>query len=63
VVSKLLDAVDVNSPQDGKSILFGDFSVGYELVRIGPLTVIRDQVTTKGKTKLYFAQREAVWSK
>jgi HK97 family phage major capsid protein len=57
VVSELLDAVDVNSPQDGKPILFGDFNVGYELVRIGPLTVIRDQVTTKGKTKLYFAQR------
>ena len=46
-----------SSPALGHAIVFGDFDVGYELVRIGDMTLIRDNVTVKGKTKLYFAQR------
>lgn len=39
------------------SILCGDFMQGYELVRIGGLTIIRDQVTVPGKTKFYISAR------
>ena len=39
------------------SILCGDFRAGYELVRIGGLSIVRDEVTTPGKIKLYMPQR------
>jgi HK97 family phage major capsid protein len=45
-----------SSPQ-GYPILCGDFSAGYELIEIGPMSVIVDQVTTKGKTLIYLYQR------
>jgi HK97 family phage major capsid protein len=38
-------------------ILCGDFDAGYELVRIGGMVLVRDDVTTPGKIKLYIAQR------
>jgi HK97 family phage major capsid protein len=41
----------------GDPILCGDFDAGYELVRIGGMVLIRDDVTTPGKIKLYVAQR------
>ena len=44
------------SPQ-GYPILCGDFSVGYELVQLGGMQLIPDQVTTKGVTKFYISQR------
>jgi HK97 family phage major capsid protein len=44
------------SPQ-GYPILCGDFSVGYELVQLGGMQMIPDQVTTKGSTKFYISQR------
>jgi HK97 family phage major capsid protein len=44
------------SPQ-GYPILCGDFQVGYELVQLGGMQLIPDQVTTKGSTKFYISQR------
>lgn len=38
-------------------IMCGDFDVGYELVRIGPMTLIRDDISVKGKVSFYTAQR------
>jgi len=57
VISEELANVSTDSPDRGLPVLFGDFNVGYELVRIGDLSVVRDEVTEKGKVKLYFAQR------
>jgi HK97 family phage major capsid protein len=45
-----------NSPVSD-AILCGDFMQGYELTRIGRMAVIRDQVTTPGKTRFYTAAR------
>lgn len=42
------------------SILVGDFTSAFELVRVGQgsgFTLIRDQVTVKGQTKFYIASR------
>ncbi len=42
------------------SILVGDFTAAFELVRIGAgsgFTLIRDEVTVKGQTKFYIAAR------
>jgi len=39
------------------SIMCGDFLAGYELIRIGQLAVIRDPITTPGKTKFYISMR------
>ena len=39
------------------SIAYGDWDSGYELVRVGPMTIIRDDITTPEKIKLYTAQR------
>ncbi len=39
------------------SILCGDFRAAYELVRIGGLSIVRDEVTVPGKIKLYISQR------
>ena len=42
------------------SMLVGDFTAAFELVRIGQgsgFTLIRDEVTTKGQTKFYIAAR------
>lgn len=38
-------------------IMCGDFDVGYELVRVGPMTMIRDDISVKGKVSFYTAQR------
>lgn len=51
-------------PAEGESpanfpIAFGDFDLAYELVRLGPMTMIRDDITTKGKISYYTAQRFA----
>jgi HK97 family phage major capsid protein len=45
-----------NSPVSD-AILCGDFMAGYEMVRIGGMAVIRDNVTVPGKTKFYTAAR------
>lgn len=44
------------SPQVN-GILVGDFQQGYELVAIGPMTVLRDPYSVHGKTSFYVAQR------
>jgi HK97 family phage major capsid protein len=38
-------------------VLVGDFVQGYELVQIGPLQIIRDQISTRGFTIFYIAAR------
>lgn len=38
-------------------IIVGDWRVGYELVRIGEMTVLRDPYTSRGKTLFYISQR------
>ena len=38
-------------------ILVGDFKRGYESVRVGPLTLIRDDVKNVGFVKFYLRQR------
>jgi HK97 family phage major capsid protein len=38
-------------------LLCGDFQAGYEITEIGPMSVILDQVTTKGKTLVFLYQR------
>ena len=55
VISEYMPVVAGSPAAD--SILFGDFNQGYELVRIGGMTLIRDDVTTPGRIKLYIAQR------
>lgn len=50
-----LDAVGA-SPANN-AILCGDFTVGYELVEIGPMSVIRDEVTDRGRVLFYIFQR------
>jgi len=44
------------SPQVN-GVLVGDFVQGYELVQIGPLQIIRDQISTRGFTIFYIAAR------
>ena len=39
------------------SVVCGDFQAGYEITEIGQMSIIVDQVTTKGKTLLYLYQR------
>lgn len=39
------------------AVLCGDFEQGYELVNIGGMTIIRDDVTEKGRVLFYIAQR------
>ena len=39
------------------SIMCGDFDVGYELVEIGPMSIVRDEVTDRGRVLFYIAQR------
>ena len=51
---------DIGQSPAAASMLVGDFTAAYELVRIGDgsgFTIIRDQVTVKGQTKLYLAAR------
>ncbi len=55
VTSEELPLVGASPAND--SILCGDFAAGYELVEIGQMQIIRDQVTVKGKTLIYLAQR------
>ena len=38
-------------------VLCGDFTQGYELIEIGPMTILRDPYSTKGKTLFYIAAR------
>ncbi len=38
-------------------IAFGDYNAGYELIVIQGMRLIRDEVTSKGHTLFYFAQR------
>jgi HK97 family phage major capsid protein len=45
-----------SSPQ-GRKLLVGDFTAGYELTEIGGMTVLRDPYSTKGKTIFYISQR------
>jgi HK97 family phage major capsid protein len=47
------------SPQAPNRILFGDFAAGHGLTEIGPMTILRDPYSTKGKTVFYLAQRSA----
>lgn len=51
-----LPATYATSPQ-GFKVLCGDFAAGYELIEIGPMTIIRDPYTVKGKTLFYLYQR------
>ena len=58
VVSEFMP--DLGASPAVASILVGDFTAGFELVRIGQgsgFTLIRDQVTVKGQTKFYIAAR------
>jgi HK97 family phage major capsid protein len=55
VISEYMPAASASPLVD--SILFGDFDAGYELVRIGGMVMLRDEITTPGKIKLYTAQR------
>lgn len=54
--SESLPAVLSTSPQ-GRKVIVGDFSTGYELVEIGGMTVLRDPYSTKGKTSFFISQR------
>jgi len=45
-----------NSPLD-YPIVCGDFNAAYEVTEIGPMSVILDQVTVKGKSLIYLYQR------
>ena len=55
VTSEELPLIGGSPVEDG--ILCGDFDAGYELVRIGPMTLIRDDISVKGKVSFYTAQR------
>ena len=55
VTSEYLPTIG-GSPQ-ARGIFCGDFDVGYELVTLGGMQVIRDNVTVKGKTLFYISQR------
>lgn len=58
VVSEFMP--DLSASPVVASILVGDFTAAFELVRIGQgsgFTLIRDQVTVKGQTKFYIAAR------
>jgi HK97 family phage major capsid protein len=51
---------DANMPKpdaDSLSILVGDFKAAYHIVDVGSPTLIRDNVTDKGRTKFYVARR------
>lgn len=52
---------DMSSYGDGSPqvlcVLCGDFQQGYELTEIGPMSVLRDPYSTKGKTLFYVAAR------
>ena len=37
--------------------MVGDLDVAYELIRVGPMTLIRDDISVKGKVSFYTAQR------
>lgn len=54
---------DMTSFGDGSPqqlcVLCGDFQQGYELVRIGDMTILRDPYSTKGRVLFYIAQRFA----
>jgi len=39
------------------SILCGDFVQGYELIEIGPMAIVRDEVTDRGRVLFYISQR------
>lgn len=54
-ISEYMGSLGTSPLQD--PILCGDFDAGYELVRIGGMVLIRDDVTVPGKIKLYIAQR------
>ncbi len=58
VVSEFMP--DLGASPAVASILVGDFTAAFELVRVGQgsgFTLIRDSVTTKGITKFYIAAR------
>jgi HK97 family phage major capsid protein len=55
ITSEELPTIGASPVVDG--VLCGDFDVGYELVRIGPMTLIRDDISVKGKVSFYTAQR------
>jgi HK97 family phage major capsid protein len=56
ITSELLPTVGGGSPAHD-AILCGDLMQAYELVEIGQMNILRDQVTVKGKTLIYLAQR------
>lgn len=47
----------VGSSPANNAILCGDFNSGYEIVEIGPMSIVRDDVTDRGRVLLYIAQR------
>ncbi len=55
VTSEDMDAVAA-SPTNF-SIICGDMRMAYEIIRIGGLSIVRDEVTVPGKIKFYIAQR------
>jgi HK97 family phage major capsid protein len=56
-VAEALDDIVLSTPDAGNPVLFGDFQQAYELPEVGDMTIIRDQVTVRGSTVLYIAQR------
>jgi len=52
-ISEFMQSVGTNN----FPVLVGDWDAGYELIRIGGLMVVRDEITTPGKTKFYIRQR------
>jgi HK97 family phage major capsid protein len=38
-------------------VMVGDFNAGYEIVEIGGMTILRDQISVKGKSLFYISQR------
>jgi HK97 family phage major capsid protein len=52
-ISEFMQSVGTNN----FPIMVGDWDASYELIRIGGLMVIRDEVTVPGKTKFYIRQR------